>query len=117
MFLSPLLEPQVYDVMREAGIRPNSRALLDLVNLCRANGLQSVAARIMRERSKTDATTSRRRSNVSMRRNSAGSTSRKRNKSTKNTSSTNRGSSTSRSTNIGGNTSSSSNGGGSKTGT
>ncbi|CBN77833.1 conserved unknown protein [Ectocarpus siliculosus] len=108
---------QVYDVMREGGIRPNSRALLDLVNLCRANGLQSVAARIMRERSKTDATTNRRRSNVSMRRNSAGSTSRKRNKSTRNTCSANRGSSTSRSTNTGGNTSSSGNGGGSKTGT
>ncbi|CAM9870932.1 unnamed protein product [Ectocarpus fasciculatus] len=83
---------QVYDVMREAGIRPNSRALLDLVNLCRANGLQSVAARIMRERSKTAATTNRRRSNVSMRRNASGSTSRKRSKGTRNTRSTSRGS-------------------------
>lgn len=117
MFPSPLLEPQVYDVMREAGIRPNSRSLLDLVNLCRANGLLSVAARIMRERSKTAATTSRRRSNVSMRRNAAVSTSPKRNKSTRNTSSTSRGSS--RSSNGGGNRGSSRNGGGGggKTGT
>ncbi|CAN0521669.1 unnamed protein product [Ectocarpus sp. 12 AP-2014] len=108
---------QVYDVMREASIRPNSRALLDLVNLCRANGLQSVAARIMRERSKIAATTSRRKGNVSMRRNSAGSTSRTRNKSTRNASSTKKGSSTSRYSNSGGNRNSSSNGGGSKTGT
>lgn len=58
---------QVYDLMREAGIRPNNRSLLDLVNLCRANGLQSVAARIMRQRSKATSTTSRRRNNVSRR--------------------------------------------------
>lgn len=58
---------QVYDLMREARIRPNSRSLLELVNLCRANGLESVAARIMRQRSKMAATTSRRNANVSRR--------------------------------------------------
>lgn len=67
LLLASCVPRQVYDLMREAGIRPNSRSLLELVNLCRANGLASVAARIMRQRSKMAATTSRRDANVSRR--------------------------------------------------
>ena len=38
-------------MMRASGIRPENRSLLELVNLCRANGMGDEAGRILRERS------------------------------------------------------------------
>lgn len=38
-------------MMRASGIRPENRSLLDLVNLCQANGMRGEAVRILRERS------------------------------------------------------------------